>query len=122
MTIVINRDQLTAAEFVDISARHWPFDTFPEFWTGFDDYQHDCNRRNRWPNTDAGEAWDRGTEAAARIHWSRWHCMYARDVLDSRKMHGGLQAAIERMRKDGTLPPRSVSKAKPVAANDNATN
>jgi hypothetical protein len=32
--------------------------------------------------------------------------MYARDNLDSRKMHNGLRAAIEEMKRKGTLPPR----------------
>jgi hypothetical protein len=95
MRVVHSRD-LTADEFTDISARYWPFDNFDEFWTGFADYQTDCNRRNRWPNSDAGEAWDRGTEAAMRVHWERYRCMYARDCLDTRAMCRGLRAGLKK--------------------------
>ena len=34
-----------------------------------------------------------------RVHWERYSCMYARDDLDSRKMIGGLDSAIEKLRK-----------------------
>jgi hypothetical protein len=103
MRVVHSRD-LTADEFKDISKRYWPYDNFEEFWVGFADYQHDCNRRNRWPNTDVGEAWDRGSEAAMRLHWDRYRCMYALDDLDTRKMCEGLQAAYEEMKKQGRAP------------------
>jgi len=104
MSVVHSKD-LTADEFTDISKTHWPYVNFEEFWVGFADYQHDCNRRcPHEENSVAGQAWDRGTEAALRIHWDRYRCMYARDVLDSRKMHSGLQAAIEEMKRKGTLP------------------
>ena len=96
--MIIHRADLTADEFRAISERHWPYDNFAEFWTGFADYQCDCNRRNRWPNSDAGAAWDRGTEAAMRIHWERHRCGYARDDLDSRKMCAGLDSAIKKLR------------------------
>ena len=57
-----------------------------------------------------------------RIHWDRYRCMYARDVLDSRKMHSGLQAAIEEMKRKGTLPaPYRRKKAAAAVANDNET-
>ena len=102
---VVHSKDLTADEFTDISKTHWPYDNFEEFWVGFADYQHDCNRRcPHEENSVAGQAWDRGTEAALRIHWDRYRCMYARDVSDSRKMHSGLQAAIEEMKRKGTLP------------------
>jgi hypothetical protein len=120
MKIVHSKD-LTADEFRAISERHWPYDNFEEFWTGFADYQHDCNRRNRWPNSDAGEAWDRGTEAAMRVHWDRYSCMYARDCLDTRTMCKGLRAGIEEMKRKGTLPPRRARRKKAtLPANDNA--
>jgi hypothetical protein len=47
-----------------------PYHRFEEFWDGFADYQHDCNRRcPHEENSVAGQAWDRGTEAAMRLHW-----------------------------------------------------
>jgi len=123
MATVIYRDQLTINERKDVEKRHAPYHRFEEFWTGFSDYQHDCNRRCPWSdNSVAGQAWDRGTEAAMRLHWDRYSCMYARDDLDSRAMHSGLQAAIERMRANGTLPPRALRPAERRAAavaNDN---
>ena len=120
MAIVISRDQLTTAECKDIEKRHAPYHRFAEFWRGYLDYQHDCNRRCPWPKDSvSGRAWDLGTEAAMRVHWERYHCMYARDDLDSRKMHQGLQAAIEEMKRKGTLPPRAERRNK--AANDNET-
>jgi hypothetical protein len=117
MGIVYRSADLTADEFRAISERHWPYDSFAEFWAGFADYQHDCNLPNRWPNSDAGEAWSCGREAAMRIHWERHRCGYARDDLDGLAMHRGMQSAIERMRKAGTLPPRRERRNQ--AANDN---
>jgi hypothetical protein len=97
--IIIRREDLTAAEMKAITERYDGYHHQQEFWTGFVDYQNDCNLPNRWPNSDAGEAWDQGTEAAMRVHWERYSCMYARDDLDSRKMIGGLDSAIEKLRK-----------------------
>jgi hypothetical protein len=48
--------------------------------------------------------------------------MYEIDERDAAKLCRGFQAAIDWMRKNGTLPPRAVSKAKKAAAesaNDN---
>jgi hypothetical protein len=109
MKIVHNKD-LTADEFKAISKRYWPYDNFEEFWVGFADYQHDCNRRcPHEENSAAGEAWDWGTEAAMRVHWDRYSCMYARDDLDTRKMCETLERLNEERQ----------AKAAAAVANDN---
>ena len=118
---IIRREDLTAAEMKAITERYDGYHHQQEFWTGFVDYQNDCNLPNRWPNSDAGEAWDRGTEAAMRVHWDRYSCMYARDCLDTRTMCKGLRAGIEEMKRKGTLPPRRARRKKAtLPANDNA--
>jgi hypothetical protein len=41
--------------------------------------------------------------------------MYARDDLDSRKMHNGLQSTIAAMKRKGTLPPRRTPAVRAAA-------
>jgi hypothetical protein len=123
MRVIYTSADLTTAERKAIENRHAPYHRFKAFWRGFDDYQsgrYSCP--DGWEKSSvAGQAWDRGSEAAMRIHWERHSCMYARDDLDTRKMCRGLDSAIARMKREGTLPKRSVSKAKKATspANDN---
>jgi hypothetical protein len=104
---VVYRDQLTTDERKDIEKRHGGHHHHAgHFWSGFRDYQLG-RYRCPWPkDSPTGKAWDAGTEAAMRLHWDRWRCPYARDDLDTRQMCRGLEAGIERMKQQGTLPPR----------------
>jgi hypothetical protein len=43
--VIVTRDALTTDERKDIEKRHAPYHRFEEFWTGFIDYQSNCNRR-----------------------------------------------------------------------------
>jgi len=109
MKQIIYSDQLTTDERKAIERRHAPYHRFEEFWSGFLGYQSGRDCPNGWEeNSVAGQAWDRGSEAAMRLHWERWYCPYARDDLDSRKM-------IE------TLTRLNEWKAAANPANDNAT-
>jgi hypothetical protein len=102
---------LTAAEFTAISARYGPYDALSEFWDGYSAYWNDTGRY-RCPHdyhSVPGQAWRHGHDAAMHV---RWQCKlpardeYELDDRDSAKMCRGLEAGIERMRKNGTLPPR----------------
>ena len=117
----IDCKDLTGDELTDINKRYGPYDVLPEFWHGFRGYQENGRCPDEWAEDGvAARAWDLGTEAAMRLHWDRYRCMYARDDLDSRKMHRGMQAAIEEMKKNGTLPePYRRKKATAAVANDN---
>jgi hypothetical protein len=88
MKIIIHRADLTAAEIKTLEQHSDGYDARAEFWTGFVDCQHDGNCRNRWPNSDAGEAWSRGWEAWTRVRLGRtpqpWN-EYDRDDGDSLK-------------------------------------
>jgi hypothetical protein len=87
MTVIVYREDLTAAELRAMGERYAPYDNFAAFWTGFIDYQAEIDRKcPHDSNSVAGQAWDRGTEAAMRIHWERHSDPYARDDLDSRVM------------------------------------
>src|SRR6516225_5675848 len=93
---VVRREDLTAAEMKAITGRYDGYHHCPEFWDGYADYQ---NGRWRCPwsdNSVAGQAWDRGSEAAMRVHWERRRCMYARDCLDTRAMCRGLRAGLKK--------------------------
>jgi hypothetical protein len=68
----------------------------------------------------AGQAWDRGTEAAMRLHWERTHCPYARDDLDSLKQIATLRrVADEYQRRAEQLKALAISDMATGAANDN---
>ncbi len=58
MTAYIDTDAL--------KAEYAPYHTFPEFQWGFDDYNDSQVRRTPLPGV-AGQAYDRGAEAAMRI-------------------------------------------------------
>ena len=118
--MIIHSKDLTADEFTDISARYGPYDNCEEFWAGFAGYQQNrCCPKDWAEDSIAGEAWSRGSEAAARCHWERYRCPYARDVLDTFKMCRGLEAAIERMKREGTLPKPYRRRNVTAPANDN---
>ena len=70
-----------------------------EFWVGFND-QNDCNCRNRWSNSVAGEAWYRGMEAAIRVRLGRKpvHDEYNRDDSDSLKQIASFRRVAEELR------------------------
>jgi hypothetical protein len=98
---IIHIEDLTAAERKAIEQRHAPYHRFEEFWDAFTSY--DCGRDcpNGWEeNSVAGQAWDRGTEAAMRLHWERTSCPYARDDLDSRVQIATLRR-LNKKRKKG---------------------
>jgi hypothetical protein len=102
---MIQSEDLTAAERKMIEQRHAPYHRFEEFWDGFTSY--DCGRDcpNRWEeNSVAGQAWDRGTEAAMRVHWERTSCPYSRDDLDSLKQI----ATLRRLNAERKKQPRLV--------------
>jgi hypothetical protein len=100
MTIIYTSKDLTTTERRAIEERHAPYHRFKAFWRGFDDYQsgrYSCP--DGWEeNSVAGQAWDRGSETAMRLHWERHRCEYARDDLDSRKMIKGFDSAIKKLR------------------------
>jgi hypothetical protein len=99
MKIIYAKD-LTAAEHKAMEARYDGYHHCAEFWVGFVDYQHGrYNCPHGWTNSVAGQAWDRGAEAAMRLHWERYRCEYARDDLDGRKQISGIDAAIEELKK-----------------------
>jgi hypothetical protein len=105
MRVIYRRDHLTAAEMKAIRERHAPYHNFRAFWVGFTDYQYDCNRKCPYdPDSVMAEAWDRGTEAAMRIHWERHSCMYARDDLDSRVQIATLRRLNERRKNPNAGP------------------
>jgi hypothetical protein len=117
MATVIYRDQLTPVERKDIEERYAPYHRFEWFWTGFYAYWNDTGRyRCPWSRVSvAGQAWNHGHEAAMRLRWERKMPIrdeYEQDDRDSEKMHRGLRAGIEEMRRKGTLPKRSVSSAR----------
>lgn len=59
-------DQLTNVEGDAIAVQYAPYENYAEFWFGFIDYQ---NGRACPYGEDsvAGQAWDRGAEAAMRV-------------------------------------------------------
>jgi|GEM_PF-7057073 hypothetical protein len=69
------------------------------FWVGFND-QNDCNCRNRWSNSVAGEAWYRGMEVAMRVRLGRKpvHDEYNRDDGDSLKQIASFRRVAEELR------------------------
>jgi hypothetical protein len=69
------------------------------FWVGFND-QNDCNCRNRWSNSVAGEAWYRRMEAAMRVRLGRKpvHDEYNRDDGDSLKQIASFRRVAEELR------------------------
>ena len=110
MATVIYRDQLTTDQRTEIEERHAPYHRFEEFWDGYYAYQADTGRyRCPWSRVSvAGQAWHHGHDAAMRLRWERKlpaRDEYESDDRDSIKMHRGLRAAIEEMKRKGTLPP-----------------
>jgi hypothetical protein len=63
----IYSDNLTTTEHKAIADRYDGYHHCAEFWIGFHDYQDGRNCPNGWANSVAGQAWDRGAEAAMRV-------------------------------------------------------
>jgi hypothetical protein len=121
---VLTREDLTAAEAKAIEQRHAPYHRFEEFWDGFASYDCGWDCPNRWEeNSVAGQAWDRGTEAAMRLHWEHTSCPYARDDLDSLKQIATLRRVADeyQRRKAEQLKalPLAIAGMATGAANDN---
>jgi len=118
---------LTAAEFTAISARYGPYDMLSEFWDGYSAYWNNTGRYccPHDYHSIPGRAWHHGANAALHVRWERKlpaRDEYESDDRDSEKMHNGLQAAIERMKKGGALPaPYRRKTAATAVANDNET-
>ena len=68
--MIIHSADLTTTEMKVIEEHSDGYHHRAEFWVGFND-QNDCNCRNRWSNSVAGEAWYRGMEAAMRVRLGR---------------------------------------------------
>jgi hypothetical protein len=61
---IIHSDMLSPAEHKMIEGDYAPHHHYAEFWVGFIDYQHRRQCPRGWENSVAGQAWDRGAEAA----------------------------------------------------------
>jgi hypothetical protein len=99
---VIHRDELTTAELKTIEQHSDGYHACAEFWRGFSDHQHDRRKPHEWLNSEAGEAWSYGMEAAMRVRLGRtpwpWD-EYDRDDSDSLKQLASLRAVNKELRK-----------------------
>jgi hypothetical protein len=117
--MIIHRADLTATEIKTLEQHSDGCHHRPEFWVGFDDAQHD--RRNRWPNSDAGEAWSYGWEAWTRARLGRtpwpWN-EYDRDDSDSLKQIASLRRVAKEYQRRKA---EQLKKAFPLVTADMAT-
>jgi hypothetical protein len=98
--IVITSDGLTTAERKTLEQHSDGYHDDAEFWLGFADYQNNPDSSSRWGKGLAGEAWDRGYEAAMRVVIRRKPVldMYDRDDLESLLQIATLRGVAEKRR------------------------